>query len=158
MQETQNSSIANIINPLGRSRYVLICEHASHYIPPQYNNLGLPKTAIQRHIGWDIGAQAVAVEMSKLLDAPLVLQTCSRLLYDCNRPPTDPSAITEMSESTPIPGNCHLSDAQKQARAEQIYYPFHQSISQLLDERQATATSLSLCIVLIQLTTVNQEP
>ena len=146
MLDTANNNVANIINPQGTSRFVLICEHASHPIPTRYNNLGLSQNAIERHIGWDIGAQALAIEMSKQLNAPLVLQTQSRLLYDCNRPPSADTAIIQLSESTSIPGNCDLSDAQKQARADDIYYPFHQSITDLLDQRASKTQSVIVTI------------
>lgn len=146
MLDTANKNVANIINPQGTSRFLLICEHASHHIPAQYKNLGLSRNAIERHIGWDIGAQAVAMEMSKLLNAPLVLQTQSRLLYDCNRPPSVSSSIAEISESTSIPGNCNLTEQQKQQRADDIYYPFHKSISDLLDQREATTNSVIVTI------------
>lgn len=134
--------IANIINPDGPSRFFLICEHASHFIPAKYQNLGLSQNEIERHIGWDIGAQAMAIEMSKQLNAPLVLQTQSRLLYDCNRPPSAKSAIPQVSESTVIIGNCDLNGQQRKARADDIYYPFHNSISKLLDKRAAEIDSV----------------
>ncbi len=50
-------------------------------------SLGLPAHELERHIAYDIGAEQVARGLSKRLDAPLVLQRYSRLVYDCNRPP-----------------------------------------------------------------------
>ncbi len=146
MLDINNHSIADIINPNGDSRFFIICEHASNHIPSQYRQLGLNNEQINLHIGWDIGARAVAEKLAKILNAPLVLQSHSRLLYDCNRPPSAKSAIPEVSESTTIPGNLNLSSAQKQARADTIYYPFHQSISDLLDKRQEKINSLIVTI------------
>lgn len=140
MLDNNNNAVADIINPDGRSRFFLICEHASNHIPEKYNNLGLTSADLARHIAWDIGAEGVARDLSQLLDATLVLQTQSRLLYDCNRPPHVSGAIPEVSESTKIPGNLHLTQAQKDARANDIYRPFHKSISQLLDQRSDTET------------------
>jgi predicted N-formylglutamate amidohydrolase len=57
---------------------------------------------------------------SRLLDAPLVLQRYSRLVQDCNRPPEAPSAMPEMSESTPIPGNAGLTPEERAARTAAI--------------------------------------
>ena len=43
-------------NEAGGSPYVLLCEHASNFIPAEYAGLGLPESELQRHIAWDIGA------------------------------------------------------------------------------------------------------
>ncbi|MGB1238041.1 MAG: N-formylglutamate amidohydrolase [Pseudomonadales bacterium] len=135
MQDKNNNSVAQVINPQGRAKFTLICEHASNHIPEQYNNLGLPREALDRHIAWDIGAEAVARALSQHLDAPLILQTQSRLLYDCNRPPSAQDAIPALSETTKIPGNENLSTQARAQRADDIYYPFHRAISTLLDQR-----------------------
>ncbi len=34
---------------------VILCDHASNAIPPEYGDLGLPPTELARHIAWDIG-------------------------------------------------------------------------------------------------------
>jgi len=51
------------------------------------------------------GAESVARRLSRLLDAPLVLQRYSRLVQDCNRPPEAPSAPEPpaLSEPTAAP-------------------------------------------------------
>ena len=41
--------------------------------------------------------------LSELLDATAVLQTYSRLVIDCNRNPSWPTAMPEISEHTPVP-------------------------------------------------------
>jgi len=135
-----HQNIANIINPNGKSDFVLICEHASCHIPEQYQDLGLTQDQIHTHIGWDIGAQGLSEKLALQLDAPLIVQTHSRLLYDCNRPPSSKTAVPSKSESTHIPGNSALSSQQKQARADAFYYPFHQSISEFLDTRAGKNT------------------
>ena len=75
--------------------------------------------------------------LSRLIDAPLVLQRYSRLAYDCNRPPDAADAMPEISETTHIPGNRNLSPADKLARIREIYRPFHAAIADLLDARAA---------------------
>jgi predicted N-formylglutamate amidohydrolase len=121
----------------GPSPYVLICEHASNRLPKSLGTLGLPASDLQRHIAWDIGAEGVARRLARLLEAPLVLQRYSRLAYDCNRPPDSADAMPELSETTPIPGNCHLSSADRLARIGEIYRPFHAAVAGLLDRRAA---------------------
>ncbi|HUR42877.1 MAG TPA: N-formylglutamate amidohydrolase [Aestuariivirga sp.] len=128
---------AILLNEQGKSSYVLICEHASNHVPTALGSLGLTASDLQRHIAWDIGAENVARILSKLMDAPLILQRYSRLAYDCNRPPESPQAIPAVSETTNIPGNTHLSAAERLARIQQIYRPFHAAVSGVLDTRAA---------------------
>ncbi|WYK18796.1 N-formylglutamate amidohydrolase [Roseovarius sp. W115] len=79
--------VVQVINPEGLHEVVLVCEHASAYIPPNFNNLGLDKQVATSHIAWDPGALETATAMSKHLNAVLVAGCVSRLVYDCNRPP-----------------------------------------------------------------------
>ena len=127
----------NAVNEGGRSPFVLICEHASQVLPKKLGTLGLPETELQRHIAWDIGAEKVSRFLSRLIDAPLMLQRYSRLAYDCNRPPESPDSIPEISELTAIPGNRKLSADDRLARIAEIYRPFHNGISAFLDRRAA---------------------
>jgi predicted N-formylglutamate amidohydrolase len=128
---------ALVVNGDGRSPYVLVCEHASNRLPRRLGTLGLPSAELERHIAWDLGAEQVARRLSRLTDAPLVLQRYSRLVYDCNRPPDSPDAIPEISETTTIPGNRNLSPADKLARIGEIYRPFHATVAAVLDGRAA---------------------
>ena len=125
------------VNEAGRSPFVLICEHASRVLPKKLGTLGLPETELTRHIAWDIGAENVARMLSRLIDAPLMLQRYSRLAYDCNRPPESPDAVPEVSELTAIPGNRKLSAEDRLARVREIYRPFHDGVSLALDKRAA---------------------
>ena len=124
---------AVVMNGKGRSRFFLVCEHASRQIPSVLGSLGLNRQERSSHIAWDIGSQGVARGLAKLLDAPLVLQRYSRLVYDCNRPPQASTAIPEVSEGTEIPGNHNLREIDRQARTNEIYVPFHERIRHLLD-------------------------
>ena len=125
------------VNEAGASAIVLICEHASNRLPQALGTLGLSDADLVRHIAWDIGAEATARRLSRLLDAPLLLQRYSRLAYDCNRPPDSPDSMPEISETTVIPGNRNLSSADRLARTREIYRPFHDGVSALLDARSA---------------------
>jgi predicted N-formylglutamate amidohydrolase len=131
---------ALLMNDGGRSSCVLVCEHASHRLPKSLGTLGLPESELQRHIAWDLGAEKVACLLSRLMDAPLVLQRYSRLAFDCNRPPDSADAMPEISETTHIPGNRHLSPDDKLMRTREIYRPFHATIADLLDRRAAEGT------------------
>ena len=129
-----------LVNGGGQSPYVLVAEHASNRLPKTLGTLGLHESDLERHIAWDIGAEKVARLVSRLIDAPLVLQRYSRLAYDCNRPPDSADAMPELSETTHIPGNRNLSPADKLTRIREIYRPFHRGIADLLDNRAAEGT------------------
>jgi len=103
-----------IMNPNGSSSIVLVCEHATHFIPDVYNNLGLSSNNLKSHVAWDPGAAAVAQELSRVMDAVLVQGVVSRLLYDCNRPPSSPDAIPKRSEIIDIPGNHNVTSFVKE--------------------------------------------
>jgi predicted N-formylglutamate amidohydrolase len=123
----------------GRSNFVIVVDHASPRIPRRLNDLGLPVSELRRHIAWDIGALGVARQVAAALDAPLVAQNYSRLVIDCNRDPAVATSIPRLSESTEIPGNIQLSDAEVSARRTEIFDPYHNHVHALLDERQAAA-------------------
>ena len=130
---------AEIVNPGGTSTHVLVCEHASNRVPKSLGSLGLSEADLSRHIAFDIGAEGTARILSKLLDAPLVLQRYSRLVYDCNRPPEAEAAMPEVSEIFEIPGNRNLDGAQRLARTRDIARPFHHALESFLDARAARA-------------------
>lgn len=134
---------ADIVNAGGTSPIVLICEHASNRIPKAMGTLGLPDADLKRHIAWDIGAEGTARILSRLLDAPLVLQRYSRLVYDCNRPPEAEAAMPGVSEIFEIPGNRNLTSAARLARTNEIYRPFNHVLEGFLDDR-ACRRSLSI--------------
>jgi predicted N-formylglutamate amidohydrolase len=125
------------VNPQGASPYMLLCEHASNYIPTRYSGLGLDARELQRHIAWDIGVAPIARELSRRLDAPLALSGYSRLLIDCNRPTGVVSSIPEISETTAIPGNQALAPEERTYREAAFYWPFQKEVGRLLDQRQA---------------------
>jgi predicted N-formylglutamate amidohydrolase len=128
----------------GRSNFVIVVDHASRRIPRRLGDLGLPPAELQRHIAWDIGALAVARCMSVTLEAPLVAQNYSRLVIDCNRDPKVATSIPVVGESVKIPGNIGLSAEEVAARRVEIFDPYHDHVSALLDERQAAGRTTIL--------------
>jgi len=135
----KDETVFEWVNAGGLSPIVLVCEHASNHIPAGLKGLGLSDADQKRHIAYDAGAAPVARLLSKLLDAPLILQRVSRLVYDCNRPPESPGAMPELSEVFEIPGNKALSPDARLSRTLQVYRPFHHALEVLLDERAAAA-------------------
>lgn len=123
------------INPSGASSIVLACEHASSYIPAAYNALGLRAEDQSSHAAWDPGALGVAQKLSHLLNAVLVASQASRLLYDCNRPPSATSAMPTRSELIDIPGNKDLTATEKSQRVKLFYEPFREQLRQAMMRR-----------------------
>lgn len=132
----KSGSLVAVLNRHGSSGLVLICEHASNYIPAAYARLGLAAADLRRHIAWDIGALVLAQHLSARLDAPLIYATHSRLLLDLNRDPDAADSIVEVSEDTAIPGNIGISPEERAHRRQWLYEPFHREVSRLLDQRQ----------------------
>jgi predicted N-formylglutamate amidohydrolase len=122
-------------NPQGQGAVLLVCEHASRKLPSCVGDMGLSAEALVSHIAWDPGALAVSRHMAESLDAVLISQRFSRLVYDCNRPPSSPAAIRDKSEIFRIPGNENLSDADKALRAHALYHPFQARIDREIKDR-----------------------
>ena len=122
-------------NALGASPFVFIADHAGQRIPARLGDLGLSQADRDRHIGWDIGIAGVTERLADMLDAFAILQTYSRLVIDCNRPPLAPGSIVTVSDGIAVPGNQGLDEEAKTMRALEIFAPYHARITQELDRR-----------------------
>ncbi len=111
-------------------RLLLLCDHATNRVPQCLDKLGLSDAELARHIGWDIGAADVTYRLSDRLGAPAVLTCYSRLAVDCNRSLDHAGLILPESDRTPVPGNEGLSEAERQARVDALFYPYHQAIDE----------------------------
>ncbi|MDB5399800.1 MAG: N-formylglutamate amidohydrolase [Rhodopila sp.] len=138
----EDPSPVRVLRETGTSDLFLTADHAGRVIPGSLKDLGVSETERQRHIAWDIGIAGVTERLSELLDATAVFQTYSRLVVDCNRDPSWPTAMPEVSEYTPIPGNENLSAQARQARVAEIFTPYHDRIRTLLDARANRRTLL----------------
>ena len=129
----------NILNEHIKCEFVIICDHASNYIPSTYKDLGLESEVLNSHIAYDIGAKEVAIELSNILQCPLVMSNFSRLLIDPNRGIDDPTLIMRISDGNIIEGNKNIYNFKKnKKRAERIkffYDAYHKKINQIIDLR-----------------------
>jgi predicted N-formylglutamate amidohydrolase len=130
--------VARIDNAQGRSPILLICEHASNTLPRRYGTLGLSAAELESHIAWDPGALGVAQGLSRLLDAPLIHATVSRLVLDLNRDPSAPDSITTLSERTTITGNLDLDPTERALRVREVYDAFHGAVDAFAEARKAS--------------------
>lgn len=137
------SGAVAIENGDGGGAFVLVCDHASNRFPAEFGFLGLSPAERDAHIAWDPGALGVARQLSRRIDAPLVHATASRLIIDCNRDLDAPDLIPAISETTRIPGNADVSDAERRRRIAALHVPFHAAIDDVIERRlgrgQATA-------------------
>ncbi|MGY2440101.1 N-formylglutamate amidohydrolase [Pseudomonas sp. SDO52101_S400] len=129
--------VYNLIREDSTHPLILVCEHASRYIPDALNNLGLDDTAAREHIAWDIGALELAEQLSEKIGATLLSANYSRLLIDLNRPRHAPDSIPAQSEIYQVPGNRELDEATREYRRQCLFKPFHTRLQQLIDERLA---------------------
>jgi len=65
---------------------VLSCEHAGHRVPAAYRALFRGHASVLKsHRGWDPGALDLARAIVVACNAPLLANTTSRLIVECNR-------------------------------------------------------------------------
>jgi predicted N-formylglutamate amidohydrolase len=136
---TDEPAAVRVLRAAGTSDFMLTADHAGKLIPRSLGNLGVAAPDLERHIAWDIGIAGVTEHLSAALDATAALQTYSRLVIDCNRDPSWPSAMPLLSEFTDIPGNRDLADAARTLRTDKIFRPYHDRIASLIDARLASA-------------------
>ena len=120
----------------GGSPFLVICDHAGRLLPRSLGTLGLSDDQLASHIAWDIGARGVASRLAAALDGCLISQRYSRLVIDCNRPLTAADSIATQSEQTLIPGNRALSASAAEARAREVFAPYHDEIRGVLTRRE----------------------
>lgn len=134
----------SLFNDTGCAQLLLVCEHASNFIPAELHDLQLDNEVLHSHIALDIGAFDLACAISRLLDAPLISSTVSRLVYDCNRSYGLSDTIPEQSEIFQIPGNLNLTDIEVTDRYKKYYLPFEQAISNQLAQFSAPPIFLTI--------------
>lgn len=129
-----------VVNPLGKGPFVLICEHAANQIPPGWNDLGLSREQLASHHAWDAGAADLTRALSRLLDAPAVLSRVSRLFLDYNRPAYHPSQFPRDIDGVPVPGNADLTEAEIERRERLAFFPMRDAVDHIIAARE-TLTS-----------------
>ena len=127
-------SVFELIKSSTSADILLVCEHAGQVVPTGLDGLGVSPEILNQHIGYDIGAAKLTRKIAAQLDVPAILQNYSRLVIDCNRPTNQTTSIPETSDHTKIFGNHNISDENRQSRIDEIFTPFHDKISQLLDQ------------------------
>jgi predicted N-formylglutamate amidohydrolase len=144
--ETDFAAVETIPGDAARG-LVILCDHASNALPPEYGDLGLSAGEFQRHIAYDIGAAALTRQLAATLNAPAVLSRFSRLLIDPNRGADDPTLIMRLSDGAVVPGNARVDAAERQRRLVRYYFPYHAEVTRALDAALATGRAPSILSV-----------
>lgn len=113
---------------------ILICDHARNTLPARYETLGLPASELERHIAFDIGAEALMRGLAEKLGVPGVLATYSRLLIDPNRGEDDPTLIRQLYDGTVVSGNYPMNEIEREYRIEAYYRPYNSAIERLISQ------------------------
>lgn len=117
---------------------LILCDHATPIIPPEYADLGLSSDQLGRHIAFDIGAADVTRELAATFGCPAVLSRFSRLLIDPNRGEDDPTLVMRIADGALVPGNARINDAEINARIARFYRPYDDAISRTIQTMRAT--------------------
>jgi predicted N-formylglutamate amidohydrolase len=60
-------------------------------------------------------------------------------VIDCNRDPTRPDAIAEVSDGVAVPGNAALSASARADRVDEIFAPYHARIAAEIEARRSAS-------------------
>ena len=126
-----------VVNPLSEAPILLVCDHASCRFPQALGDMGLDPFARRCHLAIDIGAGKLTENLAKSLGVTAVIAQYSRLVVDCNRQLMDPGAFLEYGDGILVPGNRNLSQEDKDARANSIYWPYHDAIEEQIKRLRA---------------------
>ena len=116
---------------------LLVCDHASRFVPRALGGLGLGEAELRRHIAWDIGIAEVTRALADRLGAPAVLSHFSRLIIDPNRGLDDLTLIPQLSDGVIVPANRDLSAAASQARIATFHQAYHGAVIRVLESMMA---------------------
>jgi predicted N-formylglutamate amidohydrolase len=111
---------------------ILLCDHASRLVPPEFGDLGLAPDLFATHIASDIGAAEVTRTLAAHFGAAAVLARWSRLVIDLNRGEDDPTLVMTLSDGSIIPGNV---GADVESRIARFHRPYHRRIAQEISRR-----------------------
>jgi predicted N-formylglutamate amidohydrolase len=120
---------------------LLLCDHASNRVPPEFGDLGLDSCRWLDHIAWDPGAAGVALAMARALRCPLFLGAWSRLVVDLNRSPDAADLILAQSDGVAVPGNAAIDAAERQRRVASYHRPYHDAIDRHVAQLRADGTA-----------------
>jgi len=126
---------------------LLVCDHATNRIPASLDGLGVSPADLETHFALDIGAADVVRHLSRRLGLPAVLTAYSRLVVDCNRALTDPSAFPLCMEHIMVPGNQALDHDGRKKRADTLFWPYHHMVRDRLADLETDDAAPALIAI-----------
>lgn len=133
--------------PGERDDVLVLCDHASRALPPEFGDLGLAPGLRRDHISWDPGAARVAQALAAALRCPAFHGGSSRLVVDLNRHPDSAHLLVSESAGHPIPGNLRVDSSARDRRLASYFHPYHDAINGHLDRLAAQGTRPTLVSV-----------
>ncbi len=118
-----------INNSRSDSPVLILCDHASNYVPLALKGLGIHAQYLHQHIAYDIGAAGVSRTMASNMGVMAVLGGFSRLVLDPNRFLTAHDSIPSISDGVVIPANESLTATDRMLRVEELFIPYHMAIN-----------------------------
>lgn len=117
---------------------LVTCEHGGNRVPAAYRALFAGRDGMLRsHRGWDPGALILGRDLARLLHAPLLSATTTRLLVDLNRSPDHPDLFSRYSRV--------LDAAARTALLEKHYTPYREAVeARIRQERRRGCRVLHL--------------
>ena len=122
-----------IIDGKTEAGVLILCDHASNAVPPDFGDLGLPETEFQRHIAYDIGAAAVTRSLARRLGAAGDPTRFSRLIIDPNRGRDDPTLVMRLSDGAVVPGNARMDEDEVARKITRFYDPYDAAITAAIE-------------------------
>jgi predicted N-formylglutamate amidohydrolase len=133
MSESHETIAGNLAGGL-----LFLADHASNAIPDDYGGLGLPTSALERHIAYDIGVRPLTFALAERFGAPAVLSCFSRLLIDPNRGLDDPTLVMRLSDGAIVPGNAQHDAAERGRRIARFWRPYDAAVGETVAAMRAT--------------------
>ncbi|WP_238372365.1 N-formylglutamate amidohydrolase [Heliomarina baculiformis] len=86
----------------------------------------------QRHIAYDIGARGLSLHVARLLNAPVIASSYSRLVTDPNRGEDAPTLLMKVYDGTIIRANRHADGTEQERRLDAHDRPYNQALAQFV--------------------------
>ena len=118
-----------------KKHIIFICDHASNYIPKQYDYLGLKEKHTLSHIAYDIGAREICTRLAKYLNQSCFLSNFSRLVIDPNRSEYSNELILSTSANVKIPGNFNIDLEEKKKRLNNFHQKYHLKLQKFIEKK-----------------------
>ncbi len=119
----------------GSSPLLLTCEHASNRVPPPRSWPEADERLRNLHWAYDLGAAEVTRGLAERLNAVAVLARFTRLLVDPNRSPESENLFRDRADGEAVWLNVETDEAERQARIQSLYEPFHAAIDGVMAGR-----------------------